>query len=275
MYDIIKIGGNIMENIFNYQLSDDIVIFADTLKKHSPYTAQIPRDHESIFFVTKGNLLYERGDIKEIIEEGQVGYIQRGSIDKSSAYLCNEVSYIAVNFSFDRENALPEKTLQFKILCSQGLVYNYEQLFKDALNNYLLKAPGYIPICNGLIMQIIGFLYNEHKIDVVKYKKIQRIDDAIQYLNKHYNSSELKISHLADKVNMSEKNFRRIFYDIYNENPYSFLQKLRINKAEILLLNTAKSVSDIAMQCGFCDVYSFSHCFKKHMGVSPAEYKKL
>lgn len=89
-----------MNNIFNYQLNDDAIVFTDTLKKGSPYIAKTPRNHESIFFVTKGTLLYERGDIKEVIETGQVGYISRGSSDKSSAYLCDAVSYIAVNFSF-------------------------------------------------------------------------------------------------------------------------------------------------------------------------------
>lgn len=262
-----------MNNIFNYQLLDDAIVFTDTLKKGFPYIAKVPRNHESIFFVTKGNLLYENGDIKEVIEAGQVGYIARGSSDKSSAYLCDEVSYIAVNFSFDKENYLPAKTLPFKIRCSQGFVYNYEQLFKDALNHYTLKTPGYISICNGCIMQIIGYLYNEYNTDVVKYAKMQQIEAGIQYLNKHYDSTELKISHLADKVNMSEKHFRRVFFDIYNQTPYTYLQKLRINRAEVLLLNTSKNVTDIALQCGFGDIYSFSHCFKKHTGVSPTEYR--
>ncbi len=210
---------------------------------------------------------------KEIIKEGQVGYIAKGSVDKASAYLCDMVSYIVINFSFDKKNTLPKRTLPFRSLCSQGVVYNYEQLFKEALNHYVLKTPGYVTICNGLIMQIIGFLYNEHNIDVVKYKKMQRIEAAIQYLNRHYNSPELKICNLAAEVNMSEKHFRRFFCEVYHQTPYAYLQKLRINKAEVLLLNTMKTVSEIGLQCGFCDVYSFSHCFKKHTGISPTEYR--
>lgn len=262
-----------MNNIFNYQLFDNSIIFTDKLKKDSPYITKTPRNHESIFFVTNGTLLYENGNTREVIDKGQVGYIARGSSDKSSAYLCDDVSYIAVNFSIDNENYLPAKTLPFKTLCSKGLVYNYEKLFKDVLNHYTLKTPGYITICNGLVMQIIGYLYNEHNTDVVKSAKIQRIEAGIQYLNKHYNSTELKISDLADKVYMSEKHFRRIFFDIYNQTPYTYLQKIRINKAEVLLLYTSKNISDVALQCGFGDIYTFSHCFKKHTGVSPSEYR--
>ena len=123
---------------------------------------------------------------------------------------------------------------------------------------------------NALVHFIIASFDNT---DIAQFQKIQRIKNAVQYLNRNYDSASLKISHLADVVNMSEKNFRRIFYDVYNKTPYAFLQELRINKSEILLLNTSKNVSDIALQCGFCDVYSFSHCFKKHMGISPTEYR--
>ena len=95
----------------------------------------------------------------------------------------------------------------------------------------------------------------------------------MEYLKKNYGDPDFKISNLAAVVNMSEKHFRRIFLDVYKKTPYLFSQEFRINKAEILLLNTAKSISDIALQCGFSDVYSFSHSFKKHNGMSPSEYR--
>lgn len=263
-----------MDNeIFNFQLGNDTVIFTDTLKKHYPYISKTPRDHESIFLVTKGNLLYEKNGIEDIIKEGQIGYISKGSVDVSYAYQCDEVSYIAVNFCFERENTFHRKSLPFKTLCSKNTFYNYEKLFKEALNNFLSKTPGYITICNGIVIQIIGLLYNEYMICDTRMRKARQIENAIEYLKKNYDKLDFKISDLAYQVYMSEKNFRRIFYEVYNKNPYTFLQEFRINKSKILLLNTYKTISDIALQCGFSDVYSFSHCFKKHAGVSPIEYR--
>lgn len=260
-------------NTFNYKLSNDTIVFIDTLKNTLPYIAKLPRDHESIFFVTNGTLLYEKEDTKEIIKKGQIGYIQKGSVDKSSAYLCDEVSYIAVNFSFNRESDFPQEVLPFKCLCSQGNLYEYEKLFELALNYFDAKMPGSMAICNGIILQIIGYLYNEHKLDIGSLQKMQRIENAVEYMKKHYNSTDFKISDLANSVYMSEKHFRRIFFDVYKKNPYAFLQEFRISKAEILLLNTSKSISDIALQCGFYDIYSFSHCFKNHTGLSPSKYR--
>ncbi len=257
--------------IFNYQLADNTIVFTDTLKKGSPYIAKLPRNHESIFLVTNGALLYEKEGAKEIVKKGQIGYIKKGSADKSSAYLCDEVSYIAVNFGFECDYDFP--VLPFKCLCSQGNLYEYEKLFRMALNYFDEKTPGYITICNGIMLQIIGYLYNEHKLDVDRLQKMQRIENAVEYIKKHYDNADLKICDLADSISMSEKHFRRIFFDVYKKMPYAFLQEFRISKAEILLLNTSKNISDIALQCGFCDIYSFSHCFKKHTGLSPSEFR--
>ena len=258
---------------FNYQLPDNTVVFTDTLTKDTPYISKDPRNHESLFFVTKGTLLYEKNGKTNIVREGQIGYIARGAVDKSGTLSCDEVSYIAVNFCFDRKNAVPQKTLPFETLCSQGVAYNYEKQFKQALNCFTSKTPGYIAICNGIITQIIGQLYNEYKIEDANFSKMKRIEKAIDCIKKNYGDPDFKISNLATVMNMSEKHFRRIFLDAYKKTPYLFLQEFRINTAEILLTNTTKSISDIALQCGFSDVYSFSHSFKNHNGVSPTEYR--
>ena len=86
-------------------------------------------------------------------------------------------------------------------------------------------------------------------------------------------NTELQIFELSSISQMSEKNFRRIFKALYGQTPYAFLQKYRIEKAEILLIHTDKSISEIALSCGFSDVYSFSHCFKRHFGISPQGYR--
>ena len=103
---------------------------------------------------------------------------------------------------------------------------------------------------------------------------MKQIEKAVDYLKQNYDNNEFSIGSLSEKCNMSEKNFRRIFSYVYDKTPYAFLQEFRINKAEILLLNTSKSVSEIAIACGFSDVYSFSHSFKKHSGMSPLDYRK-
>lgn len=261
-------------DFFNYTLSSETIVFEDTLKKGKPYIALTPRKHESVFFVTNGTLLYEKGDIKQTVSRGEVGYVARGGQDVSSAFECESVSYITVSFNFDRVNLYPQKTLDFATLCSSGIVYDYEKLFFGALKAFNSKTPGSITVTNGFVMQILGYLYDEQNIDVEKFAKEQKIKKSMEYLKLHYDEPDFRIGCLPSVSNLSEKQFRRIFLDVYEKNPCVFLRELRIKKGEILLTNTTKSISEIAEQCGFSDIYSFSHCFKNHYGISPEGFRK-
>lgn len=257
--------------VFHYQLPGDTVFFTDSIRQGTPFVFGKPRDHESIFIVTNGALGYEKNGHYFVVAQGQVGYISRGSVDISSAHECAQVSYIATNFFFDKQNLTP--TLPFSTLCSAQSAYRYERLFEQGLNHFLSQDPGYLTICNGLLMQIIGLLYNEYRVPHADFKKMQRLREPVNYLKLHFSDPDFRISRLSDMVGLSEKHFRRLFMDAYHMTPYQFLLDFRIRNAEALLSNTSKSISDIAVQCGFSDVYSFSHSFKTHIGVSPAHYR--
>jgi AraC-like DNA-binding protein len=255
-------------------LKNDAVFFEDSLKKGYPYIARKPRDHESLFFVKKGNLLYERDGKKVIIKEGEVGYIAKGSSDSSGAYMCDEVSYYAVNFCFDKTFEHNTGNLPFPVLCSKGsLNYPYGNLFRKATLECSLKNDGADYLVNGVLMEIIGYLFKELKIYNGNVSKFKKIHQAVEYMKLNSENADLQISDLSAIAGMSEKNFRRIFKDVYGQTPYAFLQKYRVEKAGILLTNTDRSISEIALSCGFSDVYSFSHCFKRHLGISPQGYR--
>lgn len=252
----------------------DAVFFCDTLTSSTPYISGKPRNHDSFAFVTDGTLGYEKQGKTVQIKKGQIAYIAKGSIDKSSAYDCNAVSYIAVNFNFDASPASSRQNLPFGTVCSIKNAYRYEKLFREAVNEYSFGLPGSRMICNGILYQIIGQLYNDLVSDAIIHKTANKIEIALDYLNRNYSHSDLKISEVAKMTGMSEKHFRRVFYDVYKKKPHEFLRDIRLNKAVLLILNTSKSVSDIAIQCGFSDVYSFSHCFKRNFGVSPNAYRE-
>lgn len=255
--------------------TNDAIFFCGTLICNTPYIPNKPRNHDSFAFVTDGTLGYERQGKTVHIKQGQIAYIPKGSIDKSSAYGCDAVSYIAVNFNFDASPASSKHNLPFKTVCSAKNAYRYGKLFRKAVNEYSLDLPGSRMMCNGILYQIIGQLYNDLIFDEINYKKINKIEIALDYLNRNYRRSDLKISELAEITGISEKHFRRLFYDVYKKKPHEFLRDFRLNKAEVLLLNTSKQISDIAFQCGFSDIYSFSHCFKRNFGVSPKAYREM
>ena len=254
--------------------TDDAVFFCDTLTYDKPFISEKPRNHDSFAYITDGTLGYERQGKLVQIKKGQIAYIAKGAIDKSGAYGCDAVSYIAVDFNFGGGSVLSSHTLPFKIACAGTDTFRYEKLFREAVKEYSLNLPGSRMICNGILYQIIGMLYNDLAFNGIDYKITNRIKIALDYLNQNYNRTDLKISELANTTGISEKHFRRLFFDIYKKSPHEFLRDFRLNKAVLLILNTSKQISDIALQCGFSDVYSFSHCFKRVYGISPTDYRE-
>ena len=253
----------------------DAVFFKDSLKIGHSYVATRPRNHESLFVVTKGNLLYEKNGVKTVIPEGGIGYIEKGSCDVSGPYMCDEVSYIATNFFFGEVEEGSGGIFPFKTLCAEGSFrYPYKKLFEKAPLRDSFGGDGLNYVAIGILLEIIGYLYNEHEhLNNTSLKKNRIIEDAVSYMKENFYDADFKVATLSRLCEMSEKNFRRIFSALYGQTPYEFLQKYRIERAKFLLRNTYKSISEISTDCGFSDVYSFSHCFKRLEGIAPSQYK--
>ena len=102
-------------------------------------------------------------------------------------------------------------------------------------------------------------------------KYLKQIKDTIycNYLNPHF-----KIEDLSAIVNLSYPYIIKIFKKAFNVPLKKYLYNLRLEQASNLLLNTTRSISDIAYNSGFSDPLYFSSSFKKHYGLSPKEYRK-
>lgn len=262
-----------MKNLQNIYM-DDAVFFCDTLFEGKPYISHNARNHDSLFFVLSGTVKYEKNGKAELIKSGCVGYIAKGSVDKSSAYGCKSAEYIVVNFNIGRSTGLSEVNLPFSTVCSGGGNYKYETLFREALNKQKTRSAADRLICAGLLRQIIGMLYNEFEFGGLNHKKSCQLEKTVEYIDNNYYRPDLQIGELSENISVGEKYLRRLFNEFYGKSPRAFLREYRLNKAKILLINTAGRISDIAVQCGFSDVYSFSHCFKRIYGISPGEYRE-
>lgn len=93
------------------------------------------------------------------------------------------------------------------------------------------------------------------------------------YMSMHL-AEPLSIEDMAKRANLSPSWFSTVFKRTYGVSPHQFLLSLRVNHAADLLRTTELSIENIAMYCGFADVYHFSKAFRKKMGESPTEFRK-
>lgn len=87
-------------------------------------------------------------------------------------------------------------------------------------------------------------------------------------------SGDINVGELSEKLHISQRHLRRIMHDSYDSTMTQQKNKLRIESARRLLLETDLTVSEIAEQTGFSSPSYFSRCFKKICGMPPVEYRK-
>jgi AraC family transcriptional regulator len=103
---------------------------------------------------------------------------------------------------------------------------------------------------------------------------IGRINRVIDHIEAHLDS-DLSLGALARVANFSEFHFHRIFKGVVGETLNQFIQRRRVEKAAgFLLANPAKSVTEIALNCGFSGSAAFARTFKDAFGVSASRYRK-
>lgn len=83
-----------------------------------------------------------------------------------------------------------------------------------------------------------------------------------------------QVKELAHVSGVSYSGLRTLFFEVLHENLHEFVQRHRLEQAQLLLSDPALSSKQIAEQMNFSSEFYFSHFFKKLRGVSPREYRQ-
>jgi transcriptional regulator GlxA family with amidase domain len=92
------------------------------------------------------------------------------------------------------------------------------------------------------------------------------------YLQEHFDR-DVSIERLAARLGMSPRNFIRRFKAATGRLPGAYIQTLRISQAKELLEDGAASIQAVCSKIGYGDVVFFRTLFKRHTGMTPAEYR--
>lgn len=82
------------------------------------------------------------------------------------------------------------------------------------------------------------------------------------------------ISDIAASVGTSERELCRLFQKHLQVSPVRYWRQMRLKAAKWLLLNSDRSIAQIAYECGFTDCAHFIHWFKRTYHVTPAKLRR-
>jgi AraC-like DNA-binding protein/predicted transcriptional regulator YdeE len=101
----------------------------------------------------------------------------------------------------------------------------------------------------------------------------ENIKKALEYIDDHFND-EMSVESLAKHFHFSQYYFHRMFSIIVGKGITAYIRDRRLLHSCMQLMNTNKSVLDIALDNGYNSAQSFSRAFRVAYGVSPSEYRK-
>lgn len=99
------------------------------------------------------------------------------------------------------------------------------------------------------------------------------LERSLRYIHSSYNK-DISVEELAVMENMSYFGYIKMFRSRMGIPPVSYIINLRINAACDFLINTDMSIKQVGVSVGYRDPHFFSRTFKKHIGVSPIEYRE-
>lgn len=101
----------------------------------------------------------------------------------------------------------------------------------------------------------------------------ERIKGIEDFLHGHV-GDDISIETLAARAGMGPRNFIRRFKAATGRLPRAYMQMLRVRAAKDMLEHGATSVQAVSTQIGYEDVAYFRALFKRHTGMTPAEYRE-
>lgn len=178
---------------------------------------------------------------KQLPSEIHTWYIQ--ALSRLEAYF-RETGYIDPDFN--AENAITGDSL-------------YECFTLRQLNTSLREY----------IEQI--FSYYEEKVQNSDTKIIQMVK---KYIQTHYGES-LDLDTVAGQVFLSPAYLGILFKQKTGQNYTDYVMDIRIEKSKELLHDVTMTIAEIASAVGYKDVKYFSKLFKRKLGITPKEYRKI
>lgn len=119
------------------------------------------------------------------------------------------------------------------------------------------------------ICQKANVLINEKR----KHSTRALIAQAKMFIENNYGDIDLSLGRVCEELHVSPSYFSLIFKKETQNTFVEFLTKVRLEKAKKLLKTSDLKNYEIAEKIGFTDPQYFSTVFKKHVGVTPTEYR--
>jgi AraC family transcriptional regulator of adaptative response / methylphosphotriester-DNA alkyltransferase methyltransferase len=110
--------------------------------------------------------------------------------------------------------------------------------------------------------------------DLMEYDIADSIISSAKAIIENEHQNEINLEKLSSNVGVSPFHLQRLFTKKVGYSPRDYLQKIRVGKAKELLIDSSLNNTDVCYVVGFQSLSSFYAVFRKHIGVSPKQFRQ-
>lgn len=257
------------------------------------YTA-VPHCHDfaELIIITGGSGRQMISDREYIVQTGDVFVIIDDTIHSFTDYQALKIT----NIMFDSKLLAPYENLlaripgyqilfclepelrrsnsefQHKLHLSAAALTQVLKLLQNMEEEFSFKKTGYEAAVTAKFLDLVILLSRSFDEYTQEADDLVRLGNLLSILSTSF-EKEWNLQKMAKYCSMSVNTLLRHFKRAMNQSPMQYLTQLRLEQACSNLLHTNKSISEIALKCGFSDSNYFAKKFRAVYRVSASEFR--
>ena len=129
-------------------------------------------------------------------------------------------------------------------------------------------------LCTNLVVHVARRLHD--RPSVAKLAKAGQgfvVNQAKEYLRRNF-AHPLTLGQVAWHVKLSEEHLARVFRKVTGQTVFDYLRTVRLESAKTLLIDSDRTLTEIADAAGFSTLSHFSRNFSQYVGQNPSTYRE-
>lgn len=153
------------------------------------------------------------------------------------------------------------------------IIKNFD--ISDLFNKIFQTLDGASDVSSETLQLIFQLIQSISNIEVSDFDNTEvKLCSLIQnYLDNNLRR-DLTLKTISEELHISKSHIERTFYDSFGIPPLRYFSKKKVQYACELLINTNYLVSEISDMLSYSSPKHFSHCVRKHIGLSPMQYRQ-
>ncbi len=231
--------------------------------------------HYEIILITEGCIKHTINGVTYTEQKGYARFIKPQ--DKHKFHFANKKKSSVLTFVYNQEIAEHIFKLYPILLddtSSSGFYMNndtFDTVLSKTIAAQFLPKETYEQYTILIVLRIIS-AYCEQKFNNIDANP-QWLNNFLTFLHNPENLS-IPLPDLAKHSSYSYSQLTRLFKRYMGTTLIDYIKETKMNLAKNYLLNTSKSVTEIAIELHYDSVSSLNHNFKKATGLTPLQFRK-